>query len=60
MVEGAAAAARAAGACCYVDPFVPATTEGNAMDWAQGMLAAASPLNLLRWFEGGGEAVGMR
>ena len=51
MVEGAAAIARAAGACCYVDPFVPAvaTSEG-VLDWAPRLLAAS--FNPLRWFDG--------
>ncbi len=53
MVDGVAARARAAGACCYVDPFYPAVSEpGGPMAWAPRMLAAASRRGPLRWLEG--------
>jgi NAD(P)H-flavin reductase len=52
MVEGVAAKARAAGACCYVDPFAPAASQGEEpFAWARKMLAAASPRNLARRLE---------
>jgi 3-phenylpropionate/trans-cinnamate dioxygenase ferredoxin reductase subunit len=60
MVEGVLAVAKAAGACCYADPFVPAAPERNMMAWAPRMLAAASPMNVLRWFDGGAEVVDVR
>ena len=53
MVEGVATKARAAGACCYVDPFAPAPAHGVEN---RSLLAAADPRNLLRWFGVGASA----
>ncbi len=53
LVDGVAAKARAAGACCYVDPFYPAEASSKGMfGWAPRMLAAASPRGLMRWIDG--------
>lgn len=52
MVAGVAAVARAAGACCYVDPFYPAVSDAKgALAWAPRMLAAASRRSPLRWLD---------
>jgi 3-phenylpropionate/trans-cinnamate dioxygenase ferredoxin reductase subunit len=49
MVEGVGAMARAAGACCYVDPFAPAAPSSEeSFAWARKLLAAASPRQIMR------------
>jgi 3-phenylpropionate/trans-cinnamate dioxygenase ferredoxin reductase subunit len=47
MVEAVGAVARAAGACCHADPFVPAHGAGGGI-WDAVARAVASPLQLLR------------